>query len=327
MKGSQLQTGELAGQNRGFVEHSPASGYIAGLAKVPASGRFPGQAPDQIPDQIPDQKHQHFMNEQQRQAYLEAMGIQVYYPRQPLANALASPDYVWPEPAEPQAGTHPAAGSDSAGKAKAARPASARVVVDLDESRRERRRESPADSAAATQQAQEQAQEQEAANAEPALQFRLAFYRPGPDLAVLSELPMQARADSAEARELLGNILLALSVESRDSDWQAEMFNWPLSPDMPAREATEEHARQALGGFITQRRQQGGFSNLLLFSSRLAPLMPGAARDQGTGDFPARKLNCQVCCVESLQAMLALPELKREVWQQLQPLRQRLQSS
>jgi hypothetical protein len=256
------------------------------------------------------------------------MGIQVYYPRQPLANALASPDYVWPEPAQPPAKTGPAVASDPVSKTKAVRPASARVVVDLDESRRERRRESPADGAAADTAADTQrTPEQENAKAEPALQFRLAFYRPGPDLAVLSELPLQARSDSAEARELLGNILLALSVETRGSDWQAEMFNWPLSPDMPAREATEEHARQALGGFITQRRQQGGFSNLLLFSSRLAPLMPGAARDQGGGDFPARKLNCQVCCVESLQAMLALPELKREVWQQLQPLRQRLQAS
>lgn len=324
MKGSQLQTRDAAGQNRGFVERSPASGYIAGLAKAPASGRFP----DRTPGQTRDQKHQQFMNEQQRQAYLEAMGIQVYYPRQPLANALASPDYVWPEPAEPQAGTSPAEASDLASKTRSARPASARLVVDLDESRRERRRESPADSAAAdTAAATQEALEQEDAKAAPALQFRLAFYRPGPDLAVLSELPLQARADSAEARELLGNILLALSVETRDSDWQAEIFNWPLSPDMPAREATEEHARQALGGFITQRRQQGGFSNLLLFSSRLAPLMPGAAKEQTSGDFPARKLNCQVCCVDSLQAMLALPELKREVWQQLQPLRQRLQAS
>ncbi len=177
MKDGQLQTGDLCFNAATLLSAARLRGILQVLPKPRPSVGF--QA-----------KYQNTMNEQQRQAYLEAMGIQVYYPRQPLANALASPEYSWPEPAEPVAEAAPVSASESAGDDKALRPASARVVVDLEKSRRERRRENPADTARPVQ-------EQEAATVEPALQFRLAFYRLSPDLAVLSELPLQARSESA----------------------------------------------------------------------------------------------------------------------------------
>lgn len=259
------------------------------------------------------------MNERQRQAYLEAMGIQVYYPRQPLAHARPSPAYEWPD-------SGPGSAVDNPARAVAAEPVQekassrARVVVDLDDSRRRRR---PGETAAPAPEPEVQA-DAPAANSQESLQFRLAYMQAAPELAVLSELPLHSATDNGQVQELLGNILLALSVNADTSNWQAEQFNWPLSDAMPAAEATEEHARQALGGFITMRQQRDGFSNLLVFSGRLGHLLPGAARGQTSGDFPARKLNCQVTCVENLQAMLSLPELKKEVWQQLQALRQRL---
>lgn len=256
------------------------------------------------------------MNEQQRQAYLEAMGIQVYYPRQPLKNARPSPAYEWPEPEPANAGA--AAEQRPVGDHAGSGPA--RVVVDLDDSRR-RRRQSQVDAPVAADQPDARS---DAGSAEPALRFRLTYSQPVPGLAVLSEQPLERTADSPEVSQLLHNILLALAVDNAAENRQVEQFNWPLSEAMPAGEATAEHARQALGGFITMRQQRDGFTNLLVFSSRLAELLPGAARGQTSGDFPARKIHCQVTCVESLYAMLSLPELKKDVWRQLQPLRQRL---
>ncbi|MEX2469086.1 MAG: hypothetical protein WD396_04955, partial [Pseudohongiellaceae bacterium] len=143
-------------------------------------------------------------------------------------------------------------------------------------------------------------------------------------LALLCELPLQAGRESlTQSRQLLAAVLRALGVMTLDNP--VETFSWPLLPDMPAAQSGADQARQALGGFVAQRRERDGFGNLLVFSAQIDALLPGA--DKHSGRDYAHGTDCHVTCTHSLHSMLALPELKRAAWEHLQPLRRRLQES
>ena len=94
---------------------------------------------------------------------------------------------------------------------------------------------------------------------------------------------------------------------------------------MPASETGADKAAQALRGFITKRLERDKFANLLVFSSQLLELLPEAQAHQDLADYQLAS-NVYLTRTHSLGAMLQVPELKREVWAQLQPLRKRLQS-
>jgi hypothetical protein len=192
---------------------------------------------------------------------------------------------------------------------------------------------------------------QGAESAEAALQFRLEYRKVNNKLAVLIETPLYARQDAQrECAQLLENILLALDVPLAEQVKSVEQFNWPLLKELPVEETTAHHARQALLGFIAMRRQRDEFSNLLIFSSQsgqVREVLPEAEQGHAQPiaqesvqegaqkglkdsaqvprtDYELPRLSCWITRVSSLQEMLTLPAIKREVWQQLQPLRQRL---
>ena len=161
--------------------------------------------------------------------------------------------------------------------------------------------------------------------------FRLEYRLINSQLAVLLEVPLHAQQQlGGQTAQLLANILLALEVgaEDRESDkaGTSEPFNWPLLDGLPAEEATARRASQALLGFIAMRRQRDSFRNLLVFTSQsgqILELLPGVSTAPGC-DYRLEKLDCWLTHVSSLQEMLSVPSMKREVWQELQPLRKRL---
>lgn len=313
------------------------------------------------------------MNERLRQAYLQAMGIELFYPRLPLPGAKPSPDYDFSELdflLTEQAGcTATAAPSDESNKAAASSAEAARSkrANATQSARAQLGKQSPTSAVPAPEplaKAADEAQQLSVANpgsasaaiqgaesAEAALQFRLEYRKVNNKLAVLIETPLYARQDAQrECAQLLENILLALDVPSAEQVKSVEQFNWPLLKELPVEETTAHHARQALLGFIAMRRQRDEFSNLLIFSSQsgqVREVLPEAgqghaqpiaqesvhegaqedlkdsAREHRT-DYELPRLSCWITRVSSLQEMLTLPAIKREVWQQLQPLRQRL---
>lgn len=276
------------------------------------------------------------MNERQRQAYLQAMGIQTLYPRLRVAGARPSPVYDYPLPAQVATDAEEPSPVQSSPVA-AVRSSLRSRLVDLDDAGRQRRQ------APGTEQARNSKPQTPAGHSadpsvsssgdngtavqddEQPLQFRVQYLQISQQLAVLQEVPWQSgNHNPAESEVLLRNILLALE-QTLPARWPAaEVFNWPLSPDLPASEATPKHATQALNGFIAMRRQRDGFANLLVFTAQIGALLAATEADQDKADFHIPKLNCHITCVTSLQAMLAVPALKKEVWQQLQPLRARL---
>lgn len=280
------------------------------------------------------------MNERQRQAYLQVMGIQTLYPRRRVAGARPSPAYDYPVQETAAADAKPLTETQAQATAGSGVMTSLRSrLTDLPgtEARRkpalaaEQSRDRRADSAGKQQTRSAGTELQAAPGAEKDvadyLRFKVNYLQFGQQLAVLQEVPWQTGdQNNTETEILLRNILLALDLPVPEQLPRVEVFNWPLSPDMPDAEATREHAAQALGGFIAMRRQRDGFANLLVFTAQLQALLTGADQSETSADFHWQKLNCHITSVTSLQAMLAVPALKKEVWQQLQPLRTRLQA-
>lgn len=283
------------------------------------------------------------MNEQLRQAYLQTMGITPLYPRMPVPGAQASPGYdfscpdflaiaddVAPESEQGDSQTTVAGSTKASGGEKQVRTQSAREHLGLGS---EPRRSSPkeTDSRSPNVAGRENAAEASAVTASEvqgeALRFRLEYRRVSESLAVLIEVPLHAQPElTRQSAQLLENILLALDVRPAQNTVVAENFNWPLLEDLPIEETSARHATQALLGFVAMRQQRDGFANLLLFMNQSGQLVDLLPAGEGALDYRQERLGCWITRVSSLQEMLSAPAMKREVWQQLQPLRKRLQA-
>lgn len=288
------------------------------------------------------------MNENLRQAYLRTMGIDVFYPREPVPGARPSPEYDFSaldflsleepgqgdvtRPVRVSASEQPMAGSPKSAASgpvpSAFRTQKARAALGL--------AQQPDSKASASDNSPVRAEQDRLApdvaiSSEPAvespLHFRLEYRSINKHLAVLLEVPVHAQRQLAqESAVLLRNILRALEIDVSQGLTNGELFNWPLSDELPGEEATARQASQALLGFIAMRQQRDGFANLLVFTSQsgqVPQLLPQADSSLGS-DYRLDKLGCWISCVSSLQEMLSLPAIKREVWQSLQALRQRL---
>ena len=274
------------------------------------------------------------MNESRRQAYLQAMGIQPYYPRVSVAGAKSSPDYEF----DPQI----AAITESARSVQA---------LGVDNSRA-RKPASGARSARPAQVPQQPANTPVAAKpvdvvaasagaAAQSLQFRLHYYTISPALAVIDEVPLhQSRIDPVMTLTLLKGIMQALQVEVAQDALKPELFNWPLDSSIGSSNDPVKDARNALLGYIKMRQQTSCFQHLLVFGGKISDLLltdsqldsqssQPAAEDFGSPqdaiiDEPMDGGAYRITLTHSLQSMLAHPVLKREVWAHLQPLRHRL---
>lgn len=166
---------------------------------------------------------------------------------------------------------------------------------------------------------------------EDQLHFRLNYYRISSTLAVIDEVPFQQQGQAPNTvRALLKAILQALGINPESSDLQADQFNWPLESGIAVKGDPALAAQQALLGYITMRQQRDGFQQLLVFSAQLSPLLlqdrAGQDKDQARFDQLAAGGSFHITVTHSLQSLLAHPILKRETWEHLQALRQRLAS-
>lgn len=272
------------------------------------------------------------MNESLRQAYLQVMGIQSYFPRVPVPGAKVSPEYVLDTPVHSVVIN--ASGKQPAGKMQPAYhlpPAALKVSneqrrptgritakVDLNQT------PAPVEAAATTPSSIPSA----AANQ---LRFRLHYYRISNALAVIDEVPYQQQEKTSDAvMSLLLAIMQALGEHPGSAVVKADQFDWPLESGIEVKGNPVLAAQQALHGYIAMRKQRDGFQQLLVFSSQLPTLLledqAGVGKNSGKFDQFAASGNYHITVTHSLQSLLAHPILKRETWEHLQPLRQRLGS-
>lgn len=266
------------------------------------------------------------MNEQERVAYLRSMGYQVYYPRFILPGAKPSPHYALPVDSVAEA----AASETGKPEAKIAVAPAAAVTAARELTRPARTAQRPGKPATAKQPAASKPAVTGTPAASPdqevteVLRFNLQYFPINDSLAVINESPHQLGGrQGKEVQELLCAILRALSVPLPENGLQAEYFNWPLAEGLEVM----GDGRRALQGFISQRQEQDRFQNLLVFTAQLADLLSPRSdnRDEHYGDHGAVAAGYQLCISHSLPAMIAHPQLKREVWAHLQALRGRLQ--
>ncbi len=142
--------------------------------------------------------------------------------------------------------------------------------------------------------------------------FQLLFFMPEPRLAVALQIPALSKPvlQDAEAR-LLQNLLRWLGIKNSDSQTALLHFRWPL-PSMPAGDA--KAAGRNLQVFLEQAAATQPWQHLLLLGQG-----PAHCLDTAAGELPF-----QCWATHSLAEMLAVPELKREVWRHLLSLHDQL---
>lgn len=269
------------------------------------------------------------MNETQRQAYLQVMGIQPYFPRVPVPGAKPSPPYaidvataspvVARSSLEKQSIT---AASPSHHPAPRSRPAaiqSASLHTTAISRESESVAQAPAPSASLPA----------SLGADPGLRFCLNYYRISSTLAVIDEVPFErSHRVSDSVLILLRSILQALGVNCEESELKPEPFNWPLETSIDIQVDPALAAQQALLGYMAKRQQSDGFRHLLVFAAQLSTLLPADRQIQGepvaSRDQAASPGHYSITVTHSLQSLLAHPILKRETWAHLQALRRRL---
>jgi hypothetical protein len=154
------------------------------------------------------------------------------------------------------------------------------------------------------------------------------FFRVNAQLAVINEAPHEAGGrENQQATSLLINLLVALGLGQEElAGLTADRFNWPIAEGLGAMGDSRHAAKLALNGFITQRHEQQGFSNLLLLTAQLVDVMSDHSGQSAMGDQKRVDAPYKFTITHSLHAMLAHSDLKREAWQHLATLRGRLQS-
>lgn len=153
------------------------------------------------------------------------------------------------------------------------------------------------------------------------LRLVLEFFRVGKRLAVVNELPWLADATaSREQMVLLDRILIALGKPATSTLGGPELvFRWPVD-DSADLSGDFAKASQMLNGMLQARMSLGGFDWLLVLSPQCQAMLGPQGVTKFSGPVVLPELGCKAVFTHSLGAMLAVPSLKRSVWEAIQPL-------
>ena len=265
------------------------------------------------------------MNERKRQAYLEAMDIQTYFPRQQLPGAKPSPLYDFPIEQSPVL-VDLAEDSPSVLSREGTRPDGLHALEELRSSGTAVRKATvtPIKKPDASSDSENGVQPENAVQQEPRLSFTLRYYRINEKLAVLDEMPGQASRELSErSTSLLQAILRALGQAENTTNLKVEEFSWPMRSGYPLKDTPQAEAAKAISGFLQMRKETDGFGNLLVFAGQLEEVLLQFEGSNNARDFESSR-GYFITVTHSLASMLAVPTLKRDVWEQLQAIRKRI---
>ena len=263
------------------------------------------------------------MNERKRQAYLEAMDIQTYFPRQQLPGAKPSPVYDFPavnsvlpelvESQEAKTGRKNANGLEAVEELRSRESVTRKATVtSIRKSNEVAGSDNETDSAV---------------DQEDSLSFTLRYYQISEKLAVLDEVPPQGSAQlNEESMALMQAIVKALGQDGLESNPRAEEFSWPLQSGYSMKNTPRIEAAKAISGFLQMRKETDGFTNLLVFAGKIEDVLLQFDANKSARDFESSK-GYYITVTHSLASMLAVSTLKRDVWRHLQALRKRIDSS
>ncbi len=163
---------------------------------------------------------------------------------------------------------------------------------------------------------------------ESTLSFSLNYYLLSGKLAVLEEITKNSSEfRRKEYLNLLRKIVSALGVDVENQSFNTESISWPVAGVSSLPTDQKSAARQMLNGYIRRKSQEAQFANLLIFADTISDLFTNKKKSEGENDFFNDVEGFHLTICEALGEMLARPELKRNVWNSLQPLRKRIMSS
>ena len=258
------------------------------------------------------------MNELQRQAYMEAMGVDCYIPRLQLPGALPSQLCDLPLPGsaaeliEQQAVTAPA-GTGIAGQANAApqavgygRAAAMQALLD----------EKPAAPASKVADVTQELVSAAKVTRQQVPQFSLSITRGNNVLLIDEGLP--GDINPAEYLQLLQNIVFAVGAGKQQLFIDA--FVWPMVRNSHSQiDQSETAARQTLEAFIAKQIDQLSTRYILVMGDTAAQYL--TQQTLPIGEFVQHpQLTAQLLRTRSAYPLLSDASRKREVWQDLQPL-------
>ncbi len=276
-----------------------------------------------------------------RQQYLRAMGIPQWVPRVQLPAAPESPVCELPEgvsirvrgaaPAAAQARVQAPvqerntaqpeqafAPQKSAGGARES--AAARISLELDSGSSPRKAPS-----VKTSQAKPAAPVKERTAVET-VRFTLALVRCGEGQLWIAELPEGATEMSVPVRQFIQEVQFALGLVDKSgihAPLNTQVFQWPMV-NIAGIDQGKAEARDALSEVIQASNNQTPVSSVLAFGETAASYLLAAedSADSITrGKHTLKSLRTDVVVTHAILDAFAKPELKREIWADLQPLR------
>jgi hypothetical protein len=267
------------------------------------------------------------MDEIRRQAYLQAMGIDNYFHRRTVS-AVHPPELLKREsvinnnalrdgkPAriEAEAVAKPI-------KHSQAEETLSNTVSIKDLVHQQNETDAPVkmhkeEVASSTSQQPDESQSQDAESETQELRFCIQFYAINDRLAVINEIPyLHNTWEDKNIRDLLLAILKALDLELPLLE-APQVFHWPLGSDGNADAARMPEALLTLEGFMRKRLESRQYTNLLIFAGQCAELF----QDEDNLNKIFSGTQAKIIATESLHAMLRVPVLKKQVWEDIRAL-------
>ena len=247
--------------------------------------------------------------EAQRLFYLQALGISTYYPRFILPGALPSQACAWPEADKAIPPALPVTPNITESKPVTAvtQLKTARISKPVQQAR----------VSVAQQSRNPVVAPSKAVEVDDQLQFQMVLLLAANNVAICNQIPALAKGQlSNKEQQLLHNMLQWLGCPLQNKVG-ARFFNWPL----PGIAGSRLVAGNSLHSFLQQARQEMGFSHLLLMGSSSLECL----EEYRAANLSA-KVDWEQYSTHALAEMLALPSLKKSVFQHLLPLHARLVS-
>ena len=266
------------------------------------------------------------MNETKRKAYLSAMGIGFDGP-----TGLVSETEEFPLPGDSEVAGSPGFGIDKNNDLPFLKKNLDKVVYPLDSKfadpvsagenkARDIRPILPSNQL-------KEARNPEFDSEESSLSFSLNFYWINQSIAIIDEFPIQqSSAAKGQSLNLLRNIISALNIDDQDYELSAETLSWPTADGLIPLNDEASAARMMLLGFIESKLKQNAFQNLIVFAGILDHLLVFPDQREVNNDFlySGGDKKVHITITQSLQSMISFPALKRDVWNELQPVRKRI---
>lgn len=270
------------------------------------------------------------LSEQNRQDYLKAMGIQPWFPRYDLPNAL--PPRGFDLPTEVNASQQPYAkeqllqdlvhASPPPGSSEKMGSAQVLAMTTL----------APEAAKAATE-TKPLPREEETVKAkpkEPISRFRLATLSPNEECLVITEMPHTGLSQFTRFHQrLLNDILLALELPTASSNEEDAIseFLWPLGNQglMEHINQDDNAAADAVCAYLSNQFGLARRKVVLLLGRATARFVidPNRSFTQLRGIQPGLHAQQRFAVSYSLHELMKVPALKAETWKDLSPLRDR----